>query len=138
MSFAAKEKLESWCALTPLWHLKLPAIRSYRCYGYIIGLVFPRTSYLVAFYNALIRTKEDRRMAKILTLQEAVTTLIKDGSHIATIEKILNKTSGRVSITEFGIWGTTGNLKVPLGYNPWLEAEGRSGVGRPQEMEDNR
>ena len=70
-------------------------------------------------------------MAKILTLQEAVTTLIKDGSHIATIEKILNKTSGRVSITEFGIWGTTGTLKVPLGYNSWLETQGKSGVGKP-------
>ncbi len=66
---------------------------------------------------------------------EAQAEIAELESHIATVEKILSKHSGGIYITEFGIWGTTGNLKVPLGYNPWLETEGRSAIGKPQEMD---
>ena len=66
---------------------------------------------------------------------EAQAEIAELESHMATVERILNKHSGGVFITKFGIWETTGNLKVPLGYNPWLETEGRSGVGKPPKMD---
>ena len=66
---------------------------------------------------------------------EAQAEIAELESYIATVEKILNKHSGGVFVTEFGIWGTTGTLKVPLGYNPRLETQGKSGVGKPQEMD---
>ena len=56
-------------------------------------------------------------------------------NHIAMVEKMLNKHSGKVFITEFGIWGTAENTKVPLGYNPWLETEGKPEIGKPQNMD---
>jgi len=97
--------------------------------------------------GAIGKETYDRKLQKLRKLEadlsqrrsnlnpEAQAEIAELESYIATVEKILNKHSGGVFVTEFGIWGTTSNLKVPLGYNPWLETEGKSGVGKPQEMD---
>lgn len=54
---------------------------------------------------------------------------------IASIDKMLDKHSGRILITEFGIWGLTDDQIAPLGYNAWLETDARAGIGKPRERD---
>ncbi len=107
-----------------------------------LGLVFADGAIDKETYNR--KLQELRKLEVDLSQRrsnlnpEAQAEIAELESHIATVEKILSKHSGRIFITEFGIWGTTDNLKVPLGYNPWLETEGKSTAGKPQEMDTIR
>jgi hypothetical protein len=107
-----------------------------------LGLVFADGAIDKETYNR--KLQELRKLEVDLSQRrsnlnpEAQAEIAELESHIAIVEKILSRHSGRIFITEFGIWGTTDNLKVPLGYNPWLETEGKSTAGKPQEMDTIR
>lgn len=55
-----------------------------------------------------------------------------------SIEKMLNEDSGRILVNGFGIWGLSEGLKIPLGYNAWLENDGKFQVGSPRAVDTVR
>ena len=54
---------------------------------------------------------------------------------IRVIEDILDRSSRNIHITDFGIFGTKGDMLAPLGYNPWSETEGKNEIGQVRETD---
>lgn len=52
---------------------------------------------------------------------------------VTSIKKMLDKYSGRIVVTDFGIWGIGKDEIMPLGYNAWLETDGTDDIGMPRE-----
>jgi len=52
---------------------------------------------------------------------------------VTSIEKMLDKYSGRIVVNDFGIWGIGKDKIAPLGYNAWLETDGSDDIGMPRE-----
>ena len=65
---------------------------------------------------------------------EVLTEITEVENTIKSIEEMLD-TSGSLLVSDFGIWGYTGDKIAPLGYNPWLETECRNEVGRLRETD---
>ena len=53
---------------------------------------------------------------------------------VTSIEKMLDKHSGRIVVNDGGIWGIGKDEIAPLGYNPWLETDGSDDIGMPREL----
>ncbi|MDO8568902.1 MAG: hypothetical protein Q7R57_09365, partial [Dehalococcoidales bacterium] len=71
----------------------------------------------------MIDNLEPETRAEIDDLERAVTS----------IEKMLDKQSGRIVVNDGGIWGIGKDEIVPLGYNAWLETDGSDDIGMPRE-----
>ena len=55
---------------------------------------------------------------------------------IATVKDILSK--GRLTLSEFGIFGTIGDEYVPTGFNAWRESDGKLAIGEVTEADTFR
>jgi hypothetical protein len=52
---------------------------------------------------------------------------------IAMVKDVLSK--GRLSLTEFGIFGSIGDEYIPAGFNAWRESDGKLAIGELTEMD---
>lgn len=65
-----------------------------------------------------------------------VTELSALESRIAMVKDVLSK--GRLSITEFGIFGLTDDEYIPAGFNAWRESDGKLAIGEITEQDKFR
>ena len=52
---------------------------------------------------------------------------------IAMVQRVLSK--GKLSVTEFGIFGEKGDEYIPVGFNAWRECDGELTIGEVTEMD---
>ena len=102
-----------------------------------LGLVFAdgaisKDTYTQKLHNL---NKQERELLKVRgnLNPEALAEIAEVENTIKSIEKMLDA-SGSLLVSDFGIWGYTGDTVAPLGYNPWLETECKNEVGRLREM----
>ena len=56
--------------------------------------------------------------------------------HITNVNNILSK--GRLTLTEFGIFGMVGDTYTPVGFNAWRETDGNLSIGERTEQDEFR
>jgi len=103
-----------------------------------LGLVFADGAISKDVYAKKLQelSRRERELLKIKDNlnPEARAEIAEVENSIRSIEEMLD-TSGNILVTDFGIWGRTGDNVAPLGYNPWLETECKSEVGQVRDSD---
>jgi hypothetical protein len=102
-----------------------------------LGLAFADGALTKEVYTGRLQklTNREKELVKMSdNLDPETRAEIDDLERAATsIEKMLDKHSGRIVVNDGGIWGIGKDEIAPLGYNAWLETDGSDDIGMPRE-----
>ncbi|MFC1943425.1 zinc ribbon domain-containing protein [Chloroflexota bacterium] len=103
-----------------------------------LGLVFADGAISRDVYTKKLQNlnKQERELLKVRDNLNpgALAEIAEVENTIKSIGEMLD-ISGSLLVSDFRIWGYTGDMVAPLGYNPWLETACKNEVGRLREMD---